>query len=62
MVLVDTQVRRIEDNQWKNEYDRPMYFVELREDYSCGWFYQNRTYHAAAHPFALPAGSMALSG
>ncbi len=42
MVLVDTQVKRIEDNQWKNEYDRPIYFVELRSGHRCGWFYQNR--------------------
>jgi transcriptional regulator with XRE-family HTH domain len=43
MVLVDTQIRKIEDNQWKNEYDRPIYFVELRGGYRCGWFYKNRT-------------------
>jgi hypothetical protein len=43
VVLVDTQVRRIADNAWNNEYDRPIYFVELRSGYRCGWFYKFRT-------------------
>jgi hypothetical protein len=29
-VLIDTTLRRIEDEEWSNEYDRPMYFVEIR--------------------------------
>jgi len=28
----------IEDDNWANEYDRPMYFVELREGYRCVGF------------------------
>ncbi len=43
MVLVDTLVQRIEDREWKSEYDRPMYFVELRGGYRCGWFQRYRT-------------------
>ncbi len=27
---------------WKNEYDRPIYFVELHDGYRCGWFHKNR--------------------
>jgi len=38
LVLVDTSVRKIEVNDWSSEYDRPLYFVELREGYRCGWF------------------------
>ncbi len=38
MVLVDTAVHRIADAEWKSEYERPMYFVELRGSYRCGWF------------------------
>jgi len=40
IVLVDTLVRRIADIDWSSEYDRPMYFVEVREGYRCGWFHQ----------------------
>lgn len=41
IVLVDTSVRRIQDADWSTEYDRPMYFVEIRTGYRCGWFYQD---------------------
>jgi transcriptional regulator with XRE-family HTH domain len=43
VVLVDISVRRMEDDNWANEYDRPMYFVELRDGYRCGWFQQDGT-------------------
>jgi hypothetical protein len=43
MVLVDTMVRRIKEAEWNNEYDRPLYFVELREGYRCGWFHKSGT-------------------
>jgi transcriptional regulator with XRE-family HTH domain len=38
VVLVDARVRQIEDSDWVNEYDRPMYFVDVRDGYRCGWF------------------------
>jgi transcriptional regulator with XRE-family HTH domain len=41
IVLVDASVRQIEDDDWSTEYDRPMYFVEVREGYRCGWFHQD---------------------
>jgi len=42
-VLIDTTLRRIEDAEWSNEYDRPMYFVEIRNGYRCGWFQKDKT-------------------
>jgi transcriptional regulator with XRE-family HTH domain len=42
-VLIDTTLRRIEDQEWSNEYDRPMYFVEIRNGYRCGWFQKDRS-------------------
>ncbi len=41
VVLVDVTVRRIENENWANEYDRPMYFIEVRDGYRCGWFHQD---------------------
>jgi len=38
IVLVDTTVRKIESNCWSTEHDRPIYFVEVRGGYRCGWF------------------------
>ena len=43
VVLIDVGMRRIEDDDWANEYDRPMYFVEVRGGYRCGWFHQDGT-------------------
>jgi transcriptional regulator with XRE-family HTH domain len=41
IVLVDVAIRRFEEEEWSTEYDRPMYFVELRDGYRCGWFQQH---------------------
>ena len=40
IVLVDATVRKIDDGDWTTEHDRPMYFVEVRDGYRCGWFHQ----------------------
>jgi transcriptional regulator with XRE-family HTH domain len=40
IVLVDASARRIEDD-WATEHDRPIYFVEVRGGYRCGWFHQD---------------------
>lgn len=42
-VLIDTSLRRVEDAEWSNEYDRPMYFVEIRNGYRCGWFQKDKS-------------------
>jgi len=41
-VLIDTTLRRIEDAEWSSEYDRPMYFIEIRNGYRCGWFQKEK--------------------
>jgi transcriptional regulator with XRE-family HTH domain len=41
IVLVDPTLREIEDTEWTSEYDRPMYFVEIRGGYRCGWFHRD---------------------
>jgi hypothetical protein len=38
--MVDVSMRRIRDLDWTSEYDRPLFFVEVREGYRCGWFHQ----------------------
>jgi transcriptional regulator with XRE-family HTH domain len=52
-VLIDTTLRRIEDTECSNEYDRPMYFVELRNGYRCGWFQKGRS-RRIMQPHTLP--------
>ena len=29
--------RRIQPSRWRTEFDRPIYFLELRNGYACGW-------------------------
>jgi transcriptional regulator with XRE-family HTH domain len=41
IVLVDTTMRQIEDDCWATEHDRPMYFVDVRNGYRCGWFHRD---------------------
>jgi len=36
-VEIDARQRRVDDLRWSSEFDRPIYFVELRESYACSW-------------------------
>lgn len=36
-VLIDSKQKKVGAKVWRNEYDRPIYFVELRSGYACGW-------------------------
>jgi transcriptional regulator with XRE-family HTH domain len=37
MVLIDQSRRRIPRGGWTSQYDRPIYFLEHRGGYYCGW-------------------------
>jgi transcriptional regulator with XRE-family HTH domain len=36
-VQVDQNIRKLHPFKWRTEYDRPIYFVELRDGYACAW-------------------------
>jgi transcriptional regulator with XRE-family HTH domain len=36
-VQIDQRVRKIRPMRWRTEYDRPIYFIELRDGYACSW-------------------------
>ena len=36
-VQIDPRIRKIQPLRWRTEFDRPIYFVELREGYACSW-------------------------
>jgi transcriptional regulator with XRE-family HTH domain len=36
-VQIDPRVRKIQPQRWRTEFDRPIYFVELRDGYACAW-------------------------
>jgi transcriptional regulator with XRE-family HTH domain len=37
LLQIDTAQNKLQSAKWHNEFDRPIYFVELRESYACGW-------------------------
>jgi len=37
LLQIDTSQNRVKDGEWNNEFERPIYFVELRAGYACGW-------------------------
>ncbi len=37
LLEIDTHQNRLRTPSWHNEFERPIYFVELREGYACGW-------------------------
>jgi len=36
-VQVDQRVHKIQPLRWRTEFDRPIYFIELRDSYACSW-------------------------
>lgn len=38
LLKIDTSQNKLVTGAWRNEYERPIYFIELRRDtYACGW-------------------------
>jgi transcriptional regulator with XRE-family HTH domain len=37
LLKIDTSQNKVVSKAWGNEYERPIYFVELRGGYACGW-------------------------
>jgi transcriptional regulator with XRE-family HTH domain len=36
-VQINQKVRKVQSSKWRTEFDRPIYFIELREGYACSW-------------------------
>lgn len=53
IVQIDDSRRRVENHGWKNEAERPIYFLELRYSYECCWCHQQgRELTMIAHPLS----------
>ena len=37
LLKIDTSQNKLTPGAWHNEYERPIYFIELRDAYACGW-------------------------
>lgn len=36
-VQINQKVKKVQSSKWRTEFDRPIYFVELRDGYACSW-------------------------
>ncbi len=36
-VEIDERQNKVRPGTWQNEFDRPIFFVELRDSYACSW-------------------------
>jgi transcriptional regulator with XRE-family HTH domain len=36
-VQINQKAKKVQTSKWRTEYDRPIYFVELRDGYACSW-------------------------
>jgi transcriptional regulator with XRE-family HTH domain len=37
LLKIDPAQNKLLTNAWRNEHERPIYFIELRDAYACGW-------------------------
>ena len=37
LLKIDTSQNKLQAIAWRSEYERPIYFIELRNGYACGW-------------------------
>ena len=37
LVQIDSHANRVQSREWRTEFDRPIYFIELRDSYACSW-------------------------
>jgi hypothetical protein len=36
-VQIDSHQNKVQPDGWRSEFERPIYFVELRDTYACSW-------------------------
>lgn len=52
-VQIDESKRRVEDGTWRSEYERPIYFVEMRDGFTCCWCdVEGATLTLRSHPMS----------
>jgi hypothetical protein len=40
-VQIQSDLNRVQQGAWRTEFDRPIYFIELRDGYACSWCVSN---------------------
>jgi transcriptional regulator with XRE-family HTH domain len=57
IVRIDGKQTRLEARRFQNEFTRPIYFIEVRGGYACGWCEMNQN-HLTIVPHPLSAASI----
>ena len=62
LLMIDPDRRRVARNCWKDEFERPIYFLELRSGYRCAWCQvEGSRLVVISHPHSgEPVGSFSL--
>ncbi len=56
LVLIDPSRRQVRASGWRNEFERPLYFVDIREGYRCAWCLQQcKSLILQPHPLSMAA-------
>ncbi|MBI3209335.1 MAG: hypothetical protein HYZ37_10610 [Candidatus Solibacter usitatus] len=50
LVLIDESRNKVVEGTWVSEFERPIYFLETRDGYACGWCYQPTPGQLVLHP------------
>lgn len=53
IVTIDTERDKIQPSEWRTEFDRPIYFVELHQGYRCAWCEMTRPNALTLVPYPL---------
>jgi len=43
LVLLDPSLQQVRNSGWNNEYERPIYFIDVRDGYRCCWCLKDGT-------------------
>ena len=54
LVMVDPSRRSVDAGPFRNEFERPIYFVDLRSGYRCSWCTRDGD-RLVLHPYGLSA-------
>jgi transcriptional regulator with XRE-family HTH domain len=53
LVQIDTSQNKPRAGSWHNEFERPIFFIELRDGFACGWCeLQNKQLSIIPHPLS----------
>ncbi len=59
LIQIDESKNRVVMGAWRSEYERPIYFVETRDGFACGWCSVEGD-RLAVHPHPLSAQKLRL--